>query len=113
MKLIIGLIAAAALAALDWLILVAAFLYRPEPFPFIAAAILAAVAAGWWLRRQWLIHAAQGLVSLLALVSMAELGADLRASDIAQVVGLIAVGHALAWLVARAIPVRARRPEPR
>jgi 4-amino-4-deoxy-L-arabinose transferase-like glycosyltransferase len=109
----IGLLAAVALAVLDYLILAAAFLYRPAAFPFVAIALLAAVAASGWLRRPWLVHTAQGVVSVLALVAMAELGPDLRASDVAQVVGLVAVGHALAWLLARAIPARTPGREPR
>ena len=105
-----GLMAAVALAALDWLILVAFFYARSSGTEFVPIAMVIGVLAAIWLRQRWLLFVVQSIVTLLMLISLVELGADLKAVDVISAVGLSALGYALAWLVARAISLRPAKP---
>lgn len=110
MKVVPGLVAAVALAVLDWLILVAFFYARSSGMVFVPIVMVLGMLAAAWLRRSWLVFATQSIVTLLMIISLVKLGADLKAVDVISALGLSALGYGFAWLIARAIPPRRTGP---
>lgn len=103
-KITLAVIAGMALAVIDYLIVVAAFLYRPATgealFPAVALLVIAAMV----LKQRWLVYLAQSPVAALILLRVFEPGERVELGDLPLAVLWIVLGYVLAWLIARAIP---------
>ncbi len=106
MKRLLAGSAALALAALDYIVVSAAFLNRPKlGEALLALAAIGAVAAWLW-RRPLPLFATQNLLLAAAAVHAVNAGSPLDAQAAITLVVSFLVGNGLAWLAARGLPAR-------
>lgn len=109
----IAICAAIALGAMDLFLMSVAFLYRPAASAWMIGFVLIAFAVALLFRVAWLVFVAQNLVTAVLLYRAVEyslLGLDRsQDSDVTSLivlVGVIVLCNILAWLIARALPMR-------
>lgn len=107
MKMMIAVLAGVALIVFDYIAITELFIYSSKGGELLFPIVVAGINIGLWLQRQWLVFTFQTIVSLLLLYEIWLSSKEGDFGDVAQLILWISLGHLLAWLIARAIPMRA------